>query len=72
MIHGHIDGVIEAEPQVVEGFATASYQRGDHAVWIGGDRGAFDRCDRADLDVAAGLNELLDMRPRRGRREVTA
>jgi roadblock/LC7 domain-containing protein len=72
MIHGHIDGVIEAKDQVVEGFTFAPYQGGDHAVWIRGNRGAFDRRDRADLDVAAGLDELLDVRPRRGRREVTA
>src|ERR1022692_2495135 len=56
MIHGHIDGMIEAMDQVVEGFAIAPYQGGDHAVWIGGHRGAFDRRNRADLDVAAGLD----------------
>jgi hypothetical protein len=72
MIHGHIDGMIEAMDQVVEGFAIAPYQGGDHAVWIGGDRGAFDRRNRSDLDVAAGLDELLEVWPRRGGREVTA
>jgi hypothetical protein len=72
MVNGHIDGVIEAKDQVVEGFAFAPYQAGDHAVWIGCDRGAFDRRDRTDVDVAAGLDELLDVRPCRGRREVTA
>jgi roadblock/LC7 domain-containing protein len=72
MIHGHIDGMIEAKEQVVEGFAIAPYQGGDHSVWICGNRGAFDRRDRADVDVAAGLDELLDVRPRRGWREVTA
>src|SRR5882762_5114780 len=72
MIHGHIDGMIEPMDEVVEGFAVAPYQGGDHAVWIRGDRGAFDRGDRADVDVAAGLGELLDVRPRRGRRELPA
>jgi hypothetical protein len=72
MIHGHIDGVIEAMDQVAEGFSIASYQGRDNAVWICGNRGAFDRRDRADVDVATGLDELLDVRPRRGWREVTA
>jgi hypothetical protein len=72
MIHGHIDGMIEAVDQVVEGFTLATYQGGDHAVWIRCNRGAFDRRDRTDVDVAAGLDELLDVRPRRGRREVAA
>jgi hypothetical protein len=72
MIHGHIDGMIEATDQVVEGLSVTTYQSGDHAVWIGGNRGTFDRRDRADVDIAAGFDELLDMRPRRGRREVTA
>jgi hypothetical protein len=71
MIHGHIDGMIEAKDQVIERFAIAPYQGCDHAVWVGGNRGACDRRDRADVDVAAGLDELLDVRPRRGRREVT-
>jgi hypothetical protein len=72
MIHGHIDGVIEAKDQVIEGFAFAPYQSCDHAVWVCGNRGAFDRRDRTDVDIAAGLDELLDVRPRRGWREVTA
>jgi hypothetical protein len=72
VIHSHIDGVIEPKDQVAEGFAFAPHQGRDHTVWIRGNRGAFDRRDRADLDVAAGLDELLDVRPRRGRREVTA
>jgi hypothetical protein len=72
MIHGHINGMIEATDQVVEGFSVPTYQSRDHAVWIGGDRRAFDRCDRTDVDVAAGLDELLDVRPRRGWREVIA
>jgi hypothetical protein len=72
MIHGHIDGMIEAVDQVVEGFTLATYQGGDHAVWICGNRGAFDRRYRTDVDVASGLDELLDVRPRRGRREVAA
>jgi hypothetical protein len=72
VIHGHIDGMIEAKDQAVEGFAFTPYQGRDHAVWICGNRSAFDRRDRADLDIAAGFDELLDVRPRRGRREVTA
>jgi hypothetical protein len=72
MIYGHINGMIEATDQVAEGFTIATYQAGDHAVWIGCDRGAFDRRDRTDVDVAAGLDELLDVWPRRGRREVSA
>jgi hypothetical protein len=71
VIHGHVDRMIEAMDQVVEGFAIAPDQGCDHAVWIGGYRGAFDRRDWADMDVAAGFDELLDVRPRRGRREVT-
>jgi hypothetical protein len=51
VIHGHIDGVIEAKDQVVKGFANAPYQGGDHAVWICGNRGAFDRCDRAPMGM---------------------
>jgi hypothetical protein len=72
VIQGQIDGVIEAKDQVVEGFAIPPYQGRDHAVWIRGNRGAFDRRDRTDVDVAAALDELLDVRPRRGTREVTA
>jgi hypothetical protein len=72
MIHGHIDGMIEAADQIVEGFTLATYQGGDHAVWIRGNRRAFDWRDRTDVDVTAGLDELLDVRPRRGRREVAA
>jgi hypothetical protein len=72
MIHGHIDGVIEAINELVEGFPLAANQGCDHAVWICGNRGAFDWLDRADVDVAAGFDELLDVRPRRGRLEVTA
>src|SRR5258708_13230927 len=72
MVHGHIHGMIEAMDEVVEGFAVAPYQGSDHAVWIRGDRGAFDRGDRADVDVAPGLAELLDVRPRRVKLEVSA
>jgi hypothetical protein len=72
VIHGHINGMIESLDQVVEGFTVAPDQGHDHAVWIRGNRSAFDRRDRANVDIAAGFDELLDVRPRRGRREVAA
>jgi hypothetical protein len=72
MIHGHINGMIEAFDEVIEGFALAPDQSGDHAVRVCSHRGAVDRRDRADVDVAAGFDELLDVRPRRRRREVAA
>jgi hypothetical protein len=63
MIHGHINDMIEAMDQVAEGFTIATYQGSDHAVWIQGNRGAFDRRDRTHVGVAAGLDELPDVRP---------
>jgi hypothetical protein len=64
MIHGHIDGMIETKDQIVEGLISAADQGSDHAVWVRGHCGAFDRLDRSDVDGAAGLDELLDVQRR--------